>query len=253
MILCGSNLPRSSWGIGILTLSPTYTGANIRLLLFTMRSACIIWTSFAVSESLLDKRETCSTRTFTVTSSDVAGEMGGFVGSYTKESVAVVTCSTSSSGTGNVMAASRSSSDCNRWRISGGRLDDDRPVRSPEPNSAANGEHLIPLWRNLSPTVHSVVLLSPDQQPSMSLISQSALSTDPRLCGCLSFPWTITNSGHITFSSVITWAVNSEPLSLCSTQGAPNRRNMSSSWNSTSAARFDVKGRKTQKFLRWSW
>ena len=47
---------------------------------------------------------------------------------------------------------------------------------------------------------------------------------------CLDFPWTNFSSGHIFFSSLITWFANSFPLSVWSTLGAPMVVKTSSSW-----------------------
>ena len=46
--------------------------------------------------------------------------------------------------------------------------------------------------------------------------------------GCRGFPLTITNTDHVIFSSDSAWAVNSKPLSLLSTYGAPKRTKISS-------------------------
>ena len=54
-------------------------------------------------------------------------------------------------------------------------------------------------------------------------------------------------------ANIMIWALNSEPLFLCNICGAPNSRNMSMSWYATSSARFDVSGRITTNFVRWSW
>ena len=56
----------------------------------------------------------------------------------------------------------------------------------------------------------------------------------------------------MSLSSCITSAVNSEPLSDCITLGAPNNRNISSSWNAASAALLDVShicGKSNSKLL----
>ena len=62
-----------------------------------------------------------------------------------------------------------------------------------------------------------------------------------RHCGCLCLPCTILQSGHMSFTSLMTLAVNSLPLSDWRICGAPISRNISSSWNPTSKARFDVR------------
>ena len=88
--------------------------------------------------------------------------------------------------------------------------------------------------------VQSFVLLSPIHATNLSFMSPLALLTEPWLCGCLGFPCTITRLGHISFSSVITSAVNSLLLSLCKIEGAPKRRKISNNWCATAAARLQV-------------
>ena len=57
---------------------------------------------------------------------------------------------------------------------------------------------------------------------NMSLMSPLAYSTEPWLWECFGLSWTMMRRGQNSFSSVITWAVNFNPLSLWRMAGAPN-------------------------------
>ena len=83
---------------------------------------------------------------------------------------------------------------------------------------------------NVMHTLQSLVSFSLIQAINMSLMSEFARTTEPWLWGCLGFPCTITNSVHNAISSLTTAAVNSHPLLLCKTWGAPNIRKISISW-----------------------
>ena len=104
------------------------------------------------------------------------------------------------------------------------------PTLDSWPKMAEYGEHFIPEWwaeffwnwTNLIPIGQLLVVLSAIQAINMSFMSPLACSTDPWPCRCLGLPWTNFNSGQISFNSVIIWAVNSEPLSQCRMEGAPN-------------------------------
>ena len=84
----------------------------------------------------------------------------------------------------------------------------------------------------------------------MSLLDLSML---PWYWGCLGFPWTMTSSGHISFNSDITKAMNSRPLSLCKMCGGTKIVQTSIKLKATSEAFFDVSGLILQNFVRWSW
>ena len=108
-------------------------------------------------------------------------------------------------------------------------------------------------WTNLTPIVQSVEMLSVIQVTIMSLMSALAPTTDPWLWGCLGLPWTIFRSGHMLASSAITAAVNSEPLSDWRITGAPISSKISASWKATSVALLEVRHRRTQNLVKWSW
>jgi hypothetical protein len=73
--------------------------------------------------------------------------------------------------------------------------------------------------------------------------SSNVSTVYPWLWGWHGLPCTSLSSGQGSFNSVMIFAVNSLPLSLCKMCGAPSSRKMSVSWYATSAALFDFNRR----------
>jgi hypothetical protein len=89
----------------------------------------------------------------------------------------------------------------------------------------------IPTWSRLLfwnctnfMSVSQLVVLFLIKLTTISWISLLDLSTVLWDWGCIGLPWTITSSGHNSFSSVIMLAVHLWPLLLCQICGAPNTK-----------------------------
>jgi len=92
------------------------------------------------------------------------------------------------------------------------------------------------LWMHRRPSHQVFVLLSDIQATSVSRTSWLDLSTDPWLWESLGFPCTSFIPGHVSVKFCIILFANSRPLTLCSTNGAPNIQKMSISWQANSSA-----------------
>lgn len=104
--------------------------------------------------------------------------------------------------------------------ISWGSEEEDYPIVASQQSKALYGDLLIPEWwllifsncTNFNPMFHFVQLFSLIHIVSIFPYVRFPLSARPCDCGCLGLSCTILQSSHMSFTSLMTVAVNSVPL-----------------------------------------
>src|SRR5437667_7119341 len=104
----------------------------------------------------------------------------------------------------------------------------------------------------LRPNDQSFLLLSSIHFPNLVFRTLFPRSTSPCDCGCRGLPFIIFVAGQIVIKSLITWEVNSFPLSDCNIAGAPKVVNSSNKLDATSSDAFVFRGYPHENLLKWS-